>query len=473
MKKKSHRLKQSIIILVIASVWGLVSFIRFPKERLLQFGFTPAFTRIADVSLSEGRYATRLTKYANRPTAADNILIDEVQREPLYPAALMLFKYFAKDYSFLVWLQLLCMIISLYLWGSFSFNRFGWPATIGFFLLMFGASAPMLYTSVLYPYTFAFLFITNALLLLSKGIDSRRVIHFVLAGLCLGGAIYERGVYLLFPAFVFVFLFALCKPLGTRKLHLWVFIISAYLLVAPWLLRNYLIGVYGMNQMAGYALGYTYGYLPGGESSDYKFRYERYIRHRGTDGGTLFFIGDEVLVGNGSYQLNDKKVAALVFKKIKANPKFVAKIIFKNLRYFPCRLLNADRGKFSPRTFDSDPMTFYRRYACRYKPTFFDFITLSLALLGLCVGLRQLQPFAIIGGLFLIYTVSFSTTIVTFDPRYRGASDAVLYFFASRIITFVLIQLKCLAGKMVSLNSSAPKPKRSLSHRTRRRRYVP
>lgn len=445
----SKRLSLGTLALVI--VWGATNFAVFPKG-VLDFGFSPDYLKIASDTVEFGGYSVRLPNYLSRlgisqlppdvqaVASTKSMVISEVQREPMYPFALILVRWVTGSFGDIIWLQLACLLLSVYLWGMFALLRFGWQAAAAFFVLMFLSTVPQFYISVLYPYAFQFLFVTAGALLLIRGVERQQRVYYILAGVCLGGAAYERNAYLLLPAALFAILFVLAGRLGIRRRHLFLFVLSASVAVAPWLARDLRLGVLGMNQMTGYTLGYTYGDLVEPTESPFVRSYTSLLRCCGRDPGTLYFIEDHVLDGSGSFSQVDRQVAQLVIKGMIAHPDVVIGRILAGIIAFPSRLGTLDLRKYQAGAFE-DPVAFYQTYEMGGYPSALDLVILVLAVRGLSTGVSRFGSDAVIICTILLYSLFVFTTVVNFDPRYRGALDPMLYAFAGKAVGELLAYL--------------------------------
>ena len=106
------------------------------------------------------------------------------------------------------------------------------------------------------------------------------------------------------------------KRIEIKLNGLLIFVISAYLLMSPWIVRNMNYGTCGMGEGAGFTLGWTYGHLksPEPRKGDEK-RYDEYIEKYRTDGGTANFLWDEVRTGRDSLSGSSKKVINIIKRK--------------------------------------------------------------------------------------------------------------------------------------------------------------
>lgn len=129
--------------------------------------------------------------------------------------------------------------------------------------------------------TFFTLCLLLAIYFLLRARMSRRSAHFALAGLCLGLGIYLRPTLYLFPPFLFGSLLLLTWRYENRRALLKGFVVTAamsYALLAPWVIRNYLL----------------IGHIFPGDSNGMIAAYDGYyiMRHRHT-GKELLQLMDE------------------------------------------------------------------------------------------------------------------------------------------------------------------------------------
>ncbi len=436
--------RNRIVVLLLVLAWGASNFILFPKS-LLDFGFTPDYLKVASDTEESGRYTVRLPNYLGRvdlaklPSGIGALIsgktktIYEVQREPLYPFVLILIRHVTHDYTDIVWLQLLCMLLSLYMWGMFVLTRFGWKAGVVFFILLFLSTTMQFYISVLYPYAFQFLFITAATLALIQALENSRRMAYLVAGIAMGAAIYERGAYLALPYVLTGLLLLVAKRIHIKRRDLLLLPISSTLLIAPWIIRNYRLGTTGMNQMLGYTLGITYGDLVNNPGDPFSMTYESFVSSLGTDEGSTNFIESQVLIGDKSYSWVDQHLASVVIKSMAGHYRLVIARIVHEMTLFPSRLVTFDLGKYQHVNLES-PWDFYFVYVSRSAPSALDWIVFALSLCGLLSGLVKGRPDAVVFYGILFYTFFVSTTIIQFDPRYRGALDPILYALSGKAV---------------------------------------
>jgi hypothetical protein len=416
----------------LAITWALLSCRSFSPDSLRTFGFTPWYRNIARTTLATDSYARQLG-------GAKGMIVPEVQREPMYPAVLAGLTLVHIPEHRVVALQWLCATAAMAFCFYHAVGAYGLATTILFFLLMCISPLPPFYMSIMYPYAFQFSLIISGLLVLCSAIASQKTRHFVVAGIMLGCSMYERGAYLALPAFGVPLLLLYRRSLPITSRHIVAFLLAAYLTPLPWLIRDARLGVVGMNEMRGYALGYAYGALPGGPRTEYAARYEASVAARGTDSGTWSFIVREVRAGRGTWQANERRVARLVIEKMKANPASVRKTIWTNIKRFPSRLLQAD---YLPDRVGRPRITVTEYFDQYGSPigtmATSDYAVFALALVGMTIGLISRKGLAGVALWLLIYTFLFSTLVTLFSPRYRGALDAFLLLHAAYALAFPL-----------------------------------
>lgn len=336
----------------------------------------------------------------------------------------MLSKKLTNKFSSIIHLQFLFLILSFYIWGWLCFKKFGLCTMSLFFLLLLFAKIPYFYVSVLYPYAGHFFALSYGFYFLVLGLENHKNNHFIFFGICLALAIYERGALLLLPAFICVSLLLFKRPLKFKiNKYFFIGVLISYILITPWLIRNAKLNAYGMNQMFGYSLGLTYGDLKSKMRNDFMQKYDLFIKKFGTDRGTQLFISYNVLTGNGTFQENDRRVAKLIYEKMKDNKGKVINVIKTNLLNFPSRLINFNLPRFPYKT----PGNIYSRYVRASKPGILDYIILILSISAILHGIYKKDIFYFLTAGFLFYFLLFSTTIVIFDPRYRSIIDMLVY----------------------------------------------
>lgn len=440
-KNKHHQFVFHGSIIALLVIW-LLTLPKFSSKDILSFGFTPQFLNIANSTLTNRHYSEVLS---------NKKVISEVQREPLYPMALLTSKLVYKNFTSLICIQMVIMISGFFFWITFLRNRYNNYLMCFFFgIILFFAPALSFYPVVLYPYSFQIFFVILALIFLVYAIDLNSLKLYSLSGLCLGMGMHERGSYLLLPPFIFVGLLVFSKLSLVRiekKKLIW-FLMTCFIVITPWLLRNYQHKVLGLNAMTGYTLGYTYGNIADKMPSNDRFlnHYNEYVKQYGTDGGTLNYISDNIVFHNMTYSAADKRVTHIVLKKMLSNPQEVLRIIIDNCRVFPCRLVEnvrftsaVDNNKAN--SFNSgDPalqkalrnglFRFYVDYVNHREANLIDLSIFLLFIIGIVYLINKRDVFALVSVIFFSYMLIVNTTMVIFDPRYRGPLDLVIYSFA-------------------------------------------
>jgi hypothetical protein len=233
---------------LLAAAWMSIAPAHFPPEKTLTFGFTPTYTEIAEASLASGRYSGRSTGVVG----SNDRIGDEVQREPLYSAALVAMVKVGRSCLARLPYQRLAVAFTLYLWGLFAARNFGRAVMAAMFLLEIYAPASGFYVAVLYPYAFQFLLITCGTLATIRSLQTGRWHWFGVAGIVQRLACHERGAYLLLP--LATGSAAVLLPLGGRRyvFHSIIMVVAAAV-VSPWLRRSSRYGRSGADGMLGCA----------------------------------------------------------------------------------------------------------------------------------------------------------------------------------------------------------------------------
>lgn len=441
---------RDLILLALSMLAILPGFRNF--RDLLKFGFTPQYLGIADTTIAKHRYTEELNvKTADADTHRRRVIVAEVQREPLYPAALIFADRVLGSYGALRYLQLFAMIASLWLWGRVAWRDFGPIAASSLYAFTFLCPIPAFYTSVLYPYSFQFFLVTLGAYLLINSVQGGGIWTWISAGAALGLAPYERGAYLALPVFIALALLIFRKRLGISPKRVAIFLLIALAVPSPWLLRNRAHGASGMNQMTGYSLGFTFGDLASEPRDDFERGYDQAVADHGTDNGTLRYIQQNVAAGRGSFGAIDRRVARYVMRKCIANPSGATRLVALSVIGFPYRL--CDPSLEHLRNSDHIAAHYWKGYAVALgrpapgkprRPDAVDLALIAAALLGLGIMVRQNPQAGIVMLALLVYTVLFSTMIVTFDPRYRGAADPVLFIAAGVAISRGVSCVRCL-----------------------------
>ncbi len=447
MKGEVLSVRSYLILLLLSALVGIVSLYAFNKQDILGFGFTPKFTDIASTTEETGVYSSHLiysSMYFDQSMANNGCIIDEVQREPLYPIALILIKKLGFDYASLVYVQLFFYILSLFIWSVFCKKLLGnQVAGIVLLFALFSTVMPF-YVSVLYPFAFQLFFLSIAFWTFTLGLDSRRWFWFVISGVAVGASCYERGMYILLPFFMAALLaFEMRDAKLNLAKQLVFFLIPFFLTISPWLARNTALGVHGMSQVAGYTLGLTYSKalnLP--VDNELEQSYVKNITQFGPDGGSLGFIDHQILAGTGSYVEMDKWIAKLITQAIAKQPLEILIKVVRNVAKYPSKL--NPLSKFGEH--GNQPTSFYHCCATVSAPSLLDVLIFGCGVAGLTVlSLRQ-YTLAKLGLVFLAFNMIFTTLLVVFDPRYRGIVDFIIYsaagFYIVHIAQFYMPSLK-------------------------------
>jgi hypothetical protein len=396
---------------------------RFPQQELLSFGFTPSYLAIVATSLDQGAYTSHLEGMTNGAlTGAEyRIPLAESQREPLYPAVLMLSTAVFDSPLPVVWLQRLALAVAIGLVLNITLRNGGYLACSFCWALIVATPVPFFYSQILYPYAFQVVTLIGTLIALSVG--SKR--HALIAGVLMAFTIHERGMYLLLPPLLAI-IAAWKRQNGLAIAS--AFLITCIALSLPWLVRNASVGATGMNQMSGYALGYTFGDLPGGGNSIYDDQVAQY----GTDAGTLRYIGLYVEQQRTTWAAADQAVAAIVVQKMAENPSVVVARVLRNLALWPSRL--AGTGELSLGERKHIVSTYIEGIGLR-QPSKLDGLWLLAGLVGVGWAVRQGDRFASLAAGLILYVGAVTTTIVVSDPRYRGCLDLIMAAFSAQLIT--------------------------------------
>lgn len=401
-----------------------------PLDKVLGFGFTPEYLRIAEGIAETGHYQARL---------AEGVYLDAVYREPLYPFALAWILKHGGDFTLLQAAQRIAMAVALAIWGLFAHRRFGRLAAGLYYLLVASSVLPHFYTTLLYPYAFQFLLIGGGIRLLLAAAERGRTGYAAAAGLALGAACYERAAYMLLPACLAVLLLLFQR----RPRFPWpaaaALVLASVAAIAPWLARNARHDVRGMHQRMGYQLGFTYGHLLQDPRTDLEREYRDSVAvfagtfetYDANDQGTFHFMVHQVRQQGLSYPEADRLVADLLRPVLRSHPGAVIRNVVNNGLFFPSRLAGGELGRFRPYTYGWSPMRFYQRYAQRFVPTVADFLLLALVLTS-AWRLRGTEwSFVLLALGTALYTLGVVGGIGTLDPRYRGAADALWYVLAA------------------------------------------
>lgn len=451
--RKMHTRKVFFILFGFFVVSIMLLSYKFSNDSLLTFGFSPKYLNIAETSLNVGSYSSQLI-YSQNQT-----VIPEVQREPLYPAILMLLSIMGFEPTAVVILQIAALTISYLLFLHTTLKFLGRASAVVYSILAVAVPTLLFYSSVLYPFSFQLLFISSTLFLLMP-LDTYFYLRHILAGVCMGLAIYERGSYILLPLFITIICFIAKHHIKLPTRGMVVFTIIAYLFIAPWLLRNLSINTTGMNQVVGYSLGYTYGNLPTVKTTPESVDYDRYLNNHGSDLGTLLFIEDKVTDGL-SYTEADKLVAGIAISKITQNPLAASTRALQSLYLFPSRI-----GNINPVRDVNSVLKTYQNDVSTTLPTAIDFAVLIGALIALYNLIKVKSSLGLLWGSVFIYTVAINTLPVAFDVRYRGPLDLIIYslfaYFTNRV-TFELGRSKIWSGISSLMTKLVHTPKSTTS----------
>ena len=389
----------------------------------LNFGFSPEYLNIAKNTFEQGYFST---KFPNGQ------VYNEMQREPLYPILLIMSGYIIKNFEILTILQVILLLTTISIWTIFIYKKFGAPSAIFLYTLLILNPIPFFYSLIFYPYIINIFFATLGVLLLSIGIEKNKYSFLCLAGVFFAFSSYERGIYLVFPLamslvlLIFSHLNLLKEKIEMKKMAY--FLLPFLLIISPWIIRNSYNGVFGMNGMNGYSLGYTYGSLnsPLLIKSDEITYYDELVKSYGTDDGTSKFINQEITNNKLPFSEADKKTTSIIIDKIKNNPRETIKIIVNNLIAYPSRLTP---NTFLFQDYNSKLFDFYNEYTARNIPSFFDYLIIIIAMIGIIYKMKCGDIFAIISFSILIYLFLINTILTIFDPRYRGISDFIIFSF--------------------------------------------
>jgi len=414
------------------AVAALVVYLGAPSialDKVVSFGFTPEYLRIAEGIVETGRYVARLS---------EGVYLDAVYREPLFPYVAAWCTRHGQPWQVLLLMQKACLALSLGLWGYLGARRLGISAAVCMYACVLMSTVPLFYAGLLYPYAFQFLLITGASLLLLRAVERNSWLAGALAGLLAGAACYERAAYSLLPPFLAAMLWLFRRSPRTPLIPLLAWMIVSFLVIQPWVSRNRQAGVSGMHQRMGYQLGFTYGHLPAagasGDQAEFTAALQRHRDELGTfdanDVGTFDFLLQKVFHGGLTYAEADQLVSALMLERIKQHPGAVMKNVANNLLYFPSRLGNVELARFLPHSYGRSAMQYYDKFAIRHVPTLADFALLGLALFGAWRLRRQETALVLIGLGLAFYTLGVVAPIGLMEPRYRGAADAILYLLA-------------------------------------------
>lgn len=424
-------------VLVAFGVFSIIFWIKlilinsFEHSSILKFGFTAEYTRISDLLINKKQFLD---------TLSDGTIIPLVKREPAYPVFLSLSKLLFNNYVSLIYFQWASLYLFFSLCLLLAKKNFGNIGALIFGLLLLGIPTPYFYASVLYPYTFQVILSGLSIYCFWIAVKNNSKKLFALSGLILALACYERGSLILLPLFLvmgFVLIQKLKLILIKIKLtNLLIFFLSWLIVLSPWLIRSLKNEYFGINAMTGYTLGYTYGSLnsPANSSLDYQ-TYDRKIQNiNDVDGGTQKYIDQISRENNLSYAKADKLTAQIVLQKMIQNPQNVIQIIKLNIEHFGSRL-----SSLNIQTLTKDPFEMYRYHIARSNTSIWDLILLLLGIFGITYAAfyaRRVDGW--LGLIVILYIAILNTTIVVFDPRYRGVGDYILIYFATYSLTNII-----------------------------------
>jgi hypothetical protein len=452
------RRHRAILLLLLGAVL-LVNWASFSSAALRGFGYTRTFTTIAETSLRQGAYMSTAEGMTNgivqgpgfdQPQA-------ETQREPLYPAFLMAAASTGLPDGFAVAVELACLAVACLLILLMCLSDMGMTSTALTALLLAFSPVCFFYAQVLYPYAFSMLGVVVAIYGLRKGDQGKGGYgNALLAAVGMACAIYERGNFMLLPFFLAA-AGLLITPKSRRKhalKYMMLFLAATFLLIAPWLARNAAYGIHGMNQIAGYVLGYTYGGLPGASADP---AYDRLVAANGSDAGSLSYIGQRMRDSHETWAMADKHLAALMADKIKASPQLVAHVIASNLWHWDTGLFHArpmllQNGLLQPG--GDDVLGYFQRQT--HGARWVNHAVFVLFLAGLWPQARQRRPLAIYAVALLAYSLLIIAPLVILDPRYRGPLDLFIYAYAGAGLA-QLFRLACRNARNYGQSATAQK----------------
>ena len=422
-KKNQNNVILFLIIFVIVILNGNL----FDPAELYKFGYTSKLIKAGEVVETLG--------WGSEAVHGD-ILVSPIQREPLYTFFLNLFS--SDNYNYVIFLQWIALALAWFLWGRIILQKFGWVTTGFFLIFILLAPIPALFSSVLFPYAFNFLFLTAALVSLLRGMENKHWAWFLASGLGFGLAIYERSTYLLLPLFLLIVLILFRKKVSLPIRFPILMFVTSVVIILPWIVYMRTFGVLGMNQMTGFTLGFAYGSLSSPESTEYIDSFDFFVRQFGGDWGTQSFYREEFVKNQISYLDSEKTVTSLVLQKMKNNPAQVLKTIIINVAAFPTRLMSIETGRYLEFSVRGSPSVYRQNFARPVPPSFLDLVIFIFAFIGTFRLYKQHKPLALLVGILFVYILAFSTTIVLFDPRYRGPLDALIYLAAAYAIGSLL-----------------------------------
>jgi hypothetical protein len=433
-------------------VIALVFWHHFPVFPDVAFGFTPDFVKIFEGISATGHYMRQL---------GDGRYIPETIREPLYPYALLAADQILGSYARLVYFQQLAIVAVGLTWIFAAWNWLGALWALGLAGLIFLNQPLFLYAAILYPYAFNVLFLSTALFFAVQLLFRQQLRWAVGAGLMFGLAAYERGSLALLPFFL-VFCLVGLPSLVSRKALL-ALILTYGLCVSPWLARNASFGIIGMHGMMGQILGYTYGDIVVTESDrtaaapepdPYGLRadYVDHLRRETADAGSWSFLHELEARGRSTAEIN-RILIFYVGQAVRGNPRAAARIILRNLAWFPCRLAQI-------RIPSESTWSYYLNNAYVTDPSLADYAILAGGLAGLGLMACNREPILAVFLPAMFYLVAINLPLVVFDPRYRnGIFDVMVFFsllYALRIFYCAIFRRNWRLGRIGRGGAAAP-----------------
>jgi len=394
--------KEAIWIFLLAVVVRLIFIIAFPKVDEGELMDSTRYKRVA-INLIEGK---GFTEYGDVPTAFS---------PPLYPFFLAgVFKIFGQSNFAVKVIQailsgLTCLVILQI--ATILFNR-----RVGYMSAILVAIYPELIALSGYLYTetlFIFLVCTAFLFLLKAFAENGNLRLWIAGGFFLGLSILTRHLLLLFPVFLF-FTCLLFRKNRTLWKQIIVFSAVCYLVMAPWIIRNYIV----FEEFIPVATGVGGGLFMGSH-----IQYEGGYNYQ----KTVKLLIDESR-GAKSYADRDGILMRKALKNIFDHPWEYSKIVLKKI------------GSFFFQIYQNIPLGRQRQFDLR--------VTLGLAvsyypiLLFFLIGLylsrdmwKILLPiYAVIVYSSLLYSV------IIFTPRYRTPFIPFFVLIAGFALDRVLIK---------------------------------
>lgn len=447
-KFANRKLLYLLLVALLALIYLISNFQAFNTEEIEEFGYTPEYINIVDTTLKTGHYSSSLTHLDNENSEK---IINEVQREPLYPLVLLLSKSIANNFTITLQLQLVALFITIYIWLLFIIKRFGIYVTTVFYLLLFFNPTLYFFSAVLYPYIFQMLFLSLATISLIYAIEKNKISWYLITGIMITLGTYERGTLIALPFFITVCLIPFLRRFKIKASYLILIFIVPILLLLPWLIRNFKQEVGGVNQMLGYTLGYTYGNLAitqYSKSVDEK-TYNDLVFAYGTDKASLIFIDSLIGNKNISYATADKTLTNIVLRKIISDPKSALKIVVNNIINYPSNL-------FRFRELSTNKIYEYYQTNINVSGQIIDYVIILLAFFGGAMLYKRNNTILLVFIILLVYNFLYTTTTVIFDERYRGIIDILLYTLCAvsiiNIIKYIYNMIKINLSAKISRN---------------------